>query len=316
MPIKIRDDLPAAEILNRENIFVMPENEAFHQDIRPLKIAILNLMPIKITTEVQLLRLIGNTALQIEIELLHPKTHICKNTSEEYLTTFYKTFDEVRDEKFDGLIITGAPVERLKFEQVNYWEELEDIMEWSIHNVYSTLHICWGAQAGLYYHYGIPKYNLGEKMFGVFKHKVLQKDIKLVRGFDDEFFAPHSRYTEVRRDDIEKVDDLTIVAESREAGIYLVMSKNGRQIFIMGHSEYDPLTLKSEYLRDKAKGSDVKIPKHYFPGDDPRRDPVVRWRGHSNLLFSNWLNYYVYQQTPYDLEKIEPLKKLDRNYIG
>ncbi|MCC9295869.1 homoserine O-succinyltransferase [Clostridium sp. WLY-B-L2] len=312
MPIKIRDDLPAAEILNNENIFVMPENIAFHQDIRPLKIAILNLMPIKITTEVQLLRLIGNTALQIEVELLHPKTHISKNTSEEYLTNFYKTFDDVKDEKFDGLIITGAPIEHLKFEQVNYWEELEDIMEWSIHNVYSTLHICWGAQAGLYYHYGIPKYSLKEKMFGVFKHRVVQKDVKLVRGFDDEFFAPHSRYTEVRREDIEKVDELTIVAESDEAGIYLVLDKNARQIFVMGHSEYDPLTLKSEYLRDKAKGSNIKIPRNYFPQDDPEKDPVVRWRGHSNLLFSNWLNYYVYQETPYDLNKIEPLKRLDR----
>ncbi|CAB1244966.1 homoserine O-succinyltransferase [Clostridium sp. MT-14] len=312
MPIKIRDDLPAAEILNNENIFVMPENIAFHQDIRPLKIAILNLMPIKITTEVQLLRLIGNTALQIEVELLHPKTHISKNTSEEYLTNFYKTFDDVKDEKFDGLIITGAPIEHLKFEQVNYWEELENIMEWSIHNVYSTLHICWGAQAGLYYHYGIPKYSLKEKMFGVFKHRVVQKDVKLVRGFDDEFFAPHSRYTEVRREDIEKVDELTIVAESDEAGIYLVLDKNARQIFVMGHSEYDPLTLKSEYLRDKAKGSNIKIPRNYFPQDDPEEDPVVRWRGHSNLLFSNWLNYYVYQETPYDLNKIEPLKRLDR----
>ncbi|KAA8674596.1 homoserine O-acetyltransferase MetA [Clostridium sp. HV4-5-A1G] len=312
MPIKIRDDLPAAEILNNENIFVMPENIAFHQDIRPLKIAILNLMPIKITTEVQLLRLIGNTALQIEVELLHPKTHISKNTSEEYLTNFYKTFDDVKDEKFDGLIITGAPIEHLKFEQVNYWEELENIMEWSIHNVYSTLHICWGAQAGLYYHYGIPKYSLKEKMFGVFKHRVVQKDVKLVRGFDDEFFAPHSRYTEVRREDIEKVDELTIVAESDEAGIYLVLDKNARQIFVMGHSEYDPLTLKSEYLRDKAKGSNIKIPRNYFPQDDPEKDPVVRWRGHSNLLFSNWLNYYVYQETPYDLNKIEPLKRLDR----
>ncbi|MCI1944198.1 homoserine O-acetyltransferase MetA [Clostridium luticellarii] len=312
MPIKIRDNLPAAEILNRENIFVMPENEAFHQDIRPLKIAILNLMPVKITTEVQLLRLIGNTALQIEVELLHPKTHISKNTSEEYLTNFYKTFDDVRDEKFDGLIITGAPVEQLEFEQVNYWKEVEDIMEWSIHNVYSTLHICWGAQAGLYYHYDIPKYALKEKMFGVFKHRVLQRDIKLVRGFDDEFFAPHSRHTEVRREDIEKVDELTLLSESEEAGVYLVVAKNGRQIFVTGHSEYDPLTLKSEYLRDRARGINIKVPKNYFPQDDPAKDPVVKWRGHANLLFSNWLNYYVYQETPYNLNAMEPLKKLDR----
>lgn len=312
MPIKIKDDLPAAEILNNENIFVMPENVAFHQDIRPLKIAILNLMPIKITTEVQLLRLIGNTALQIEVELLHPKTHISKNTSEEYLTNFYKTFDDVKDEKFDGLIITGAPIEHLKFEQVNYWRELEDIMEWSIHNVYSTLHICWGAQAGLYYHYDIPKYILKEKMFGIFKHKVVQKSVKLLRGFDDEFFAPHSRYTEVRREDIEKVDELTILAQSEEAGVYLILAKNGRQIFVTGHSEYDPLTLKSEYLRDVAKGSNIKIPKNYFPQDDPEKEPVVRWRGHSNLLFSNWLNYYVYQETPYNLNEIEPLRKRDK----
>ncbi|MHC6179923.1 homoserine O-acetyltransferase MetA [Clostridium sp. JNZ X4-2] len=312
MPIKIKDDLPAAEILNNENIFVMPENVAFHQDIRPLKIAILNLMPIKITTEVQLLRLIGNTALQIEVELLHPKTHISKNTSEEYLTNFYKTFDDVKDEKFDGLIITGAPIEHLEFQQVNYWKELEDIMEWSIHNVYSTLHICWGAQAGLYYHYDIPKYILKEKMFGVFKHKVVQKGVKLLRGFDDEFFAPHSRYTEVRREDIEKVDELTILAQSEEAGVYLILAKNGRQIFVTGHSEYDPLTLKSEYLRDIAKGSNIKIPKNYFPQDDPEKEPVVKWRGHSNLLFSNWLNYYVYQETPYDLNEMRPLKKLDK----
>ena len=316
MPIKIPDGLPAEGILAKESIFVMDETRAISQDIRPLKIVILNLMPTKIVTEAQLMRLLSNTPIQVEAVLIHPKSHKAKNTPEDHLINFYQTFDEIKNKKFDGLVITGAPVETMSFEEVDYWDELTEIMEWSKTNVYSTMHICWGAQAGLYYHYGIQKYPLEEKVFGVYKHKVTKKNTMLLRGFDDEFFAPHSRYTEVRRDDIEKVDDLTIVAESREAGIYLVMSKNGRQIFIMGHSEYDPLTLKSEYLRDKAKGSDVKIPKHYFPGDDPRRDPVVRWRGHSNLLFSNWLNYYVYQQTPYDLEKIEPLKKLDRNYIG
>ncbi|MFL0197455.1 homoserine O-succinyltransferase [Clostridium sp. WILCCON 0269] len=306
MPIKIKDDLPAAEILNSENIFIMPENVAFHQDIRPLKIAILNLMPAKTTTEVQLMRLIGNTALQIEIELLHLKTHVCKNTPEEYLTNFYKTFDEIKHEKFDGLIITGAPIEHLEFEQVNYWEELKDIMEWSRYNVYSTLHICWGAQAGLYYHYGIPKYMLKEKLFGVFKHKVIEDKIKIVRGFDDEFYVPHSRYTEVKREDIEKVKELTILAQSEEAGIYLVLDKNGRRIFVTGHSEYDPLTLKSEYLRDISKGQNIKLPKNYFPGDDPDKNPIVKWRSHAGLLFSNWLNYYVYQETPYDLSEMPP----------
>ncbi|MBV4418230.1 homoserine O-succinyltransferase [Clostridium tyrobutyricum] len=304
MPIKVKDDLPAADILNKENIFIMHENTAFHQDIRPLKIAILNLMPLKITTEVQLLRLISNNALQIEVELLHPKTHVSKNISQEYLMTFYKVFDEIKDQKFDGLIITGAPVETLKFEQVEYWEELEEIMDWSVHNVYSTLHICWGAQAGLYHHYNIPKYNLDEKMFGVFKHRITNKNLKLLRGFDYEFFAPHSRNTEVRREDIEKVRDLTIISESDEAGVYIVYAKQGRQIFVMGHSEYDPLTLKSEYDRDIDKGLNIKVPKHYFEDDDPSKPPIVNWRAHSNLLFSNWLNYYVYQETPYDVNRI------------
>jgi homoserine O-succinyltransferase len=305
MPIKIRDDLPAFEILNNENIFIMPENRAFHQDIRPLKIAILNLMPTKITTEVQLLRLIGNTSLQVEIELLHPKTHMSKNISEEYLMNFYKTFDEVKDQKFDGLIITGAPVEQMDFEEVNYWEELKEIMEWSMHNVYSTLHICWGAQAGLYYHYNIPKHALENKMFGVFPHKVLKKNMKILRGFDDEFFVPHSRHTEVKREDIEKVDALNILAESEESGVYMVTAKRGRQIFVTGHSEYDSLTLKSEYDRDINKGLNINVPNNYFPQDDPKKDPIVKWRGHANLLFSNWLNYYVYQETPYNLNEIE-----------
>lgn len=305
MPIKIQDDLPAAEILINENIFVMPENRAFHQDIRPLKVAILNLMPTKATTEVQLLRLIGNTPLQIEIELLHTKTHLSKNTSEEHLIKFYKTFDDIKHEKFDGLIITGAPVEQMDFEEVNYWEELKKIMEWSKSNVYSTLHICWGAQAGLYYHYGIPKYDLKEKMFGVFPHKIKQKNVKLLIGFDDEFYVPHSRHTGIKKEDIEKVKEISILAESEESGVYIVSTKGGRQIFITGHSEYDPTTLKSEYDRDVNKGLDIKIPKNYFPNDDPKKDPMVKWRGHANLLFSNWLNYYVYQETPYNLEEIK-----------
>ncbi|WPC42999.1 homoserine O-acetyltransferase MetA [Clostridium sp. JS66] len=305
MPIKLNDDLPAFEILDNENIFVMPEHRAFHQDIRPLKIAILNLMPTKITTEVQLLRLIGNTSLQIEIELLHPKTHVSKNISEEYLTTFYKTFDEVNHQKFDGLIITGAPVEEMDFEEVNYWDELKEIMDWSVHNVYSTLHICWGAQAGLYYHYKIPKYQLEKKMFGVFSHKIIGKKVEILRGFDDEFFVPHSRHTEVRREDIEKVPDLNILAESEESGVYMVTAKKGRQIFVTGHSEYDPLTLKSEYDRDVNKGLDIEVPRNYFPQDDPTKDPIVKWRGHANLLYSNWLNYYVYQETPYNLNELE-----------
>ncbi|MEA5008630.1 homoserine O-succinyltransferase [Clostridium tyrobutyricum] len=304
MPIKVKDDLPAADILNKENIFIMHENAAFHQDIRPLKIVILNLMPLKITTEVQLLRLISNNALQIEVELLHPKTHVSKNISQEYLMTFYKVFDDIKDQKFDGLIITGAPVETLEFEQVEYWEELEEIMDWSLHNVYSTLHICWGAQAGLYHHYNVPKYSFAEKMFGVFKHRITNKNLKLLRGFDDEFFAPHSRNTEVRRNDIEKVRDLTIISESDEAGVYIVYAKQGRQIFVMGHSEYDPLTLKSEYDRDIDKGLNINVPKHYFKDDDPSKPPIVNWRAHSNLLFSNWLNYYVYQETPYDVNRI------------
>ncbi|AKN32246.1 homoserine O-succinyltransferase [Clostridium carboxidivorans P7] len=305
MPIKLNDDLPAFEILDNENIFVMPEHRAFHQDIRPLKIAILNLMPTKITTEVQLLRLIGNTSLQIEIELLHPKTHVSKNVSEEYLTTFYKTFDEVKHQKFDGLIITGAPIEEIAFEEVNYWDELKEIMDWSVHNVYSTLHICWGAQAGLYHHYKIPKYQLEKKMFGVFSHKITSKKVELLRGFDDEFFVPHSRHTEVRREDIEKVPDLNILAESKESGVYMVTAKKGRQIFVTGHSEYDPLTLKSEYDRDINKGLDIEVPRNYFPQDDPTKDPIVKWRGHANLLYSNWLNYYVYQGTPYNLNELE-----------
>ena len=304
MPIRIPDNLPAAEILNNENIFVMFEDRAYHQDIRPLKIVILNLMPTKITTETQLFRLIGNTPLQIETILLYPASHIPKNTPEEHLLEFYKTFDEIRDEHFDGLIITGAPIEQMPFEQVNYWDELTRIMDWSLTNVYSTLHICWGAQAGLYYHYGIPKYDIPYKMFGVFPHTKTKEHIKLLRGFDDIFYVPHSRHTEIRREDICKVDDLEILSESEESGVYLVASKDGRHIFATGHGEYDPLTLKAEYDRDVEKGLDISVPKNYYPGDDPSKQPIVRWRGHGNLLFLNWLNYYVYQETPYDLTKI------------
>ncbi len=304
MPIKIPDNLPAADVLKGENIFVMTEERAVHQDIRPLRIAIFNLMPTKIVTETQLLRLLGNTALQIDIVLLNPRTHTSRNTPQEHLLNFYKTFDEVRDDRFDGLIITGAPVEHLEFEDVDYWEELVRLMDWSLHNVYSTLHICWGAQAGLYHHFGVPKHPLEKKMFGVFAHTINKKNVKLLRGFDDVFHVPHSRHTEVRRSDIGKVSELKILSESDESGIYIVKAKGGRQIFVTGHSEYDPLTLKSEYERDIAKGLDIEPPKHYFEDDDPRKSPIVRWRGHANLLFANWLNYYVYQETPYDLRQL------------
>jgi homoserine O-succinyltransferase len=304
MPIKIPDHLPATEILTSENIFVMNEDRAFHQDIRPLRIAILNLMPTKIVTETQLLRLIGNSPLQVEIVLLHAESHKSKNTSEEHLESFYKTFAEVQDQKFDGMIITGAPVEQLDFEEVNYWDELTQIMEWSKRNVFSTFHICWAAQAGLYYHYGVPKHPLPEKMFGVFPHTVNRKHTKLMRGFDDIFFAPHSRHTEVRREDIEKVPALEILSESEEAGVYIVASRDERQFFITGHSEYDPGSLKWEYDRDVAKGLPINIPQNYYPDDDPSRPPVVKWRGHANLLYVNWLNYCVYQETPYDLNQI------------
>lgn len=305
MPIKIPDNLPAAEILTNENIFVMYESRAYSQDIRPLRIVLLNLMPTKIVTETQILRLLGNSPLQVEIELLHPKTYTSKNTPVEHLVSFYKTFDEIQDDKYDGMIITGAPVEQMEFEEVAYWNELKEIMNWSVNNVTSTIHLCWGAQAGLYHHYGVPKHQLPEKMFGVFNHYLCKKNVKLLRGFDDEFYAPHSRHTETKREDIERVPELEILAESPEAGVYLVASKDGRQIFVTGHSEYDPLTLKAEYDRDIAKGMDIAIPKNYYPGDDPSQDPVVRWRGHANLLFSNWSNYYVYQETPYDLGKIK-----------
>jgi homoserine O-succinyltransferase len=305
MPIKVPDNLPAKEILASENIFVMDESVAYRQDIRPLRIAILNLMPTKETTETQLLRLIGNTPLQVEAVLIHPKTHVSKNTPSEHLETFYKTFDDIEEEKFDGMIITGAPVEQLEFEEVDYWEELKSIMDWTVDNVTSTFHICWGAQAGLYHHYGVPKYPLKEKLFGVFRHRVTKPNTSLLRGFDEMFYVPQSRYTEVRKEDIERVPQLEILADSEEAGVYIVASKDGKQIFVTGHSEYDPHTLQWEYERDKAKGLRINVPKNYFPDDDPTRTPVSTWRAHGNLLFSNWLNYYVYQTTPYELGKAQ-----------
>lgn len=304
MPIKVPDDLPAKEILTKENIFVMCEKRAYHQDIRPLRIAILNLMPNKIATETQILRLLGNTPLQVDIVLLHPKTHTSKNTPGEHLFKFYNTFEEIKHEKFDGLIITGSPVEHLEFEEVDYWDELTQIMDWSKTNVFSTFHICWGAQAGLYHHFGVPKYHLNSKMFGVFLHKICKKNVRLLWGFDDEFYVPQSRHTEVRRDDIEKVAELDILAESEEAGIYIAANKSGRQIFVTGHSEYDALTLKGEYDRDKCKGLDIDVPRNYFPDDNANNFPQVKWRSHAHLLYANWLNYYVYQETPYILDEI------------
>ncbi|RKX79917.1 MAG: homoserine O-succinyltransferase [Spirochaetes bacterium] len=305
MPINIPDGLPAYQILSQENIFVMTKSRALHQDIRALKIAILNLMPVKITTETHILRLLSNSPLQVEVELLHTRTHVSKHTPIEHLETFYKTFNEIEHEKFDGMIITGAPVEQIEFEEVNYWEELKEIMDWSVHHVTSVMHICWAAQAGLYHHFGIPKYLLKEKLFGVFEHTVNNPRVPLLRGFDDVFLAPHSRYTEVKREDIAGIPKLEVLSESEEAGVYIVASKNGRQIFVTGHSEYDPLTLKEEYERDIKKGIKISIPKNYFQDDNPEKVPAVKWRSHAHLLFSNWLNYYVYQITPYDLNEIK-----------
>ncbi|MGF9963892.1 homoserine O-acetyltransferase MetA [Bacillus rhizoplanae] len=301
MPIIIAKDLPARKVLQNENIFVMTKERAETQDIRALKIAILNLMPTKQETETQLLRLIGNTPLQLDVHLLHMESHTSRNVAQEHLTSFYKTFRDIEEEKFDGLIITGAPVETLSFEEVDYWKELKQIMEYSKAHVTSTLHICWGAQAGLYYHYGIPKYPLQQKMFGVFEHEVKQEHVKLLRGFDESFFAPHSRHTEVRASDIQRVQELDVLATSEEAGVHLVMNKDGKHIFALGHSEYSCETLKQEFERDKQRGLDIAIPKNYFRHDNPLEKPLVKWRSHGNLLFSNWLNYYVYQETPYIL---------------
>ncbi|HEX3015330.1 MAG TPA: homoserine O-succinyltransferase [Desulfobacteria bacterium] len=304
MPITVPEGLPAIKTLEQENIFVMTEHRARRQDIRPLKILILNLMPTKVETETQLLRLLGNTPLQIEAELLQVVTHHTKNTPEEYFLQFYKRFDEVKDKRYDGMIITGAPVEQMKFEEVDYWPELCKIMEWSRRNVYSTLHICWGAQAGLAYHFGVQKYKLPEKMFGIFKHTSLIHSHPLTRGFDDYFWAPHSRYTTIKQVDVEKVPELEILAISDIAGVYLVANKNGRQFFVTGHSEYDQGTLAKEYFRDLNKGIEITIPQDYFPADNPASRPVMSWRSHAHLLFANWLNYYVYQRTPYDLAEL------------
>ena len=304
MPIQIPNDLPAAGILQQENIFVMPHDRAVSQDIRPLEIVLLNLMPTKIATETQFSRLLGNTPLQVRLELMHTSSYKAKNVSQEHLLSFYKTFDELKHRKFDGMVITGAPVELMEFEDVDYWQELKEIMEWTKTNVHSTIHICWGAQAGLYYHYGIQKQKLPEKMFGVFEHQADYKRSILMRGFDDRFWVPHSRHTTVAREDIEAVPELKILASSEKAGVYAVASKEGRQIFITGHSEYDPLTLKGEYDRDKNLGLPIRVPENYFPNDDDTQDPIVRWRSSANLLFSNWLNYFVYQTTPYDLGSI------------
>ncbi len=305
MPIKIPNELPAVKVLNDENIFVMTETRAMTQDIRPLKIVLLNLMPLKIDTETQLSRLLGNSPLQVELELICTKSHTSKNTSQDHLLAFYKHFDDIKDRKFDGMIITGAPVEQIEFEDVDYWQELCEIMEWTKTSVHSTFHICWGAQAGMYYHYGIKKYPLEKKMFGVFKHTVERKSSMLFRGFDDEFLVPHSRHTTVKREDIEKVPELRILASSEEAGVYAVSTDGGRQIFITGHSEYDAGTLRKEYLRDKNAGLSIEVPVNYFPNDDDTKEPLCTWRSHANLIYSNWLNYYVYQTTPYDITQIE-----------
>lgn len=307
MPIKIPNGLPAAETLHNENIFVINETRATTQDIRPLKILLLNLMPTKIATETQFARLLGNSPLQVEMELLQTATHKATHVSETHMLSFYKTFDEIKGEKFDGMVITGAPVELMDFEQVTYWDEVCEIMDWSRSHVTSTLHICWGAQAGLYHHYGVRKINLDEKLFGVYPHTADYKQSMLLRGFDDVFLVPQSRYTTVERAEIEKIPELKIIASSEETGVFIAMTDKGRQIFVTGHLEYDADTLKNEYLRDKAKGDDIAVPKNYFPNDDDTKAPLVTWRSHANLLYSNWLNYFVYQTTPYDIREIRQI---------
>ena len=302
MPIVIPGSLPAFETLSEENIFIINEERSIHQDIRPLEIAIVNLMPTKIETETQLLRLLGNSPLQVNITLLKTNSYVSKNTSEDHLSSFYNVFDDIKDKRFDGMIITGAPIETLQFEDVDYWNELDKIMEFSKTNVTSTFHICWGAQAGLYYHYGINKYPLKKKMFGIYKHTLNNPKNKLFRGFDEVYNAPHSRYTEIKKEDIDKVDDLEILSESEEAGVYVVASKNVKQIFVTGHSEYDKNTLKKEYTRDKEKGLEIGVPINYFKNDDPNLEPIVTWKSHAHLIFSNWLNYCVYQETPFELK--------------
>ena len=304
MPLTLPDKLPAIELLKQENIFVMDTTRAASQDIRPLRIAVLNLMPLKITTETDLVRLLSNSPLQIELSFMKVKSHTSKNTPVEHMQAFYTDFEEMRHHKYDGFIITGAPVEHMDFEEVTYWDEMIEIFDWARHNVTSTLYICWAAQAGLYHHYGIPKYPLEKKMFGIFKHRVNNPELPLFRGFDDEFSIPHSRHTEVRREDMERCAELDILAESDESGVSVVMARGGNEIFLTGHSEYSPLTLDTEYKRDLGKGLPIEMPKHYYRNDDPSHPPLVTWRGHANLLFNNWLNYYVYQATPYRLEDI------------
>ena len=308
MPIKIADSLPARAVLESENIFVMTEHRAATQDIRPLRIGLLNLMPLKIITETQILRCLSNTPIQIEVDLIQTETYHSKNTPEDHLLTFYKTFDDIRDQKYDGFIITGAPVETMPFEEVEYWKELTEIMDWTKTHVHSTLHICWGAQAGLYYHYSIPKYSLPKKLFGVFAHTVVKKQSPLFRGFDDTFYVPHSRHTENYLDDILACPELELLALSDEAGVFAVKSADNRRFFITGHPEYDPDTLAQEYFRDVDRGLPIELPRHYFPGDDPSRAPAVNWRSAAQLFYSNWLNYYVYQTTPYDLREISDEK--------
>ena len=305
MPIKIPNSLPARETLEGENIFVMTEYRAMHQDIRPLNLLILNLMPTKIATETQLLRKFSNTPLQIQVELLQTISHDAQNVDRSHLESFYTSYDQIKDKNYDGLVITGAPVENLDFETVDSWEELCQIMEWSKTHVHSTLHICWGAQAGLYYHYGIPKYALPQKLFGVFDHRVLKPSSPLFRGFDDRFYAPHSRHTEVLEEDIRKVPGLEVLAVSEEAGVFAVKTEDSRQFFLLGHLEYDRNTLAQEYWRDVDRGLDIQVPRHYFPNDDPNQTPIVRWRSAGQLIYTNWLNYYVYQTTPYDLTRLD-----------
>jgi homoserine O-succinyltransferase len=304
MPIRISSELPAFKTLGEENIFVMSKERAEHQDIRPLKVIILNIMPKKIETECQLMRLLSNTPLQVDIDLLQMASHTSKNTSSHHLESFYKTFEEIKNRRYDGMIVTGAPVELLDFEKVDYWEEITEIFEWSKTHVFSTLHICWAAQAGLYYHFGVPKYELPQKMFGIFPHKTEVENSQLLKGFDDIFFVPHSRNTEVRREDIEKIPQLEILTSSEMAGVHIIANKNGRQYFITGHSEYDRETIAAEYFRDIDKGIDIQLPYNYFPDDNPENTPVFSWRCTANLMFSNWLNYCVYQRTPYDINKI------------
>ena len=304
MPLNINDKLPAIEILREENIFVIDSSRASHQDIRPLKIVILNLMPLKISTETDLLRLLSNSPLQIEIDFLKIKGHTPKNTPSEHMSEFYDTFDELKNKKYDGMIITGAPVEQLEFEDVTYWDEMKEILDWAEHNVTSSLFICWAAQAALFHYYKVPKYPLNKKMFGVFEHHLSDNTLPIFRGFDDVFFIPHSRHTEIRKEDIGKVDELKVISYSDEAGVSIVKAKNGRQLFVTGHCEYSRNTLGGEYKRDKAKNLPIEIPKNYYPDNDPSKIPVMRWKSTANLLFSNWLNYYVYQETPYDLEQI------------